>query len=90
MGIKEFSKVYVLSHVRKFKNSECLFEHGCRKLIGIFQSETTAEKILESYKVLEGFKDYPQGFCLEEYSVNEISSPKLDDLQENRKTGRYE
>lgn len=89
MGVKQFDKVYVLFHIRKFKEVECLFDHECGKLIGTFYSKDKALKVVESYKVLEGFRDYPECFRVEEYLLNEINNSKLKDLFENEKKGKY-
>ena len=90
MGVENLAKIYILLHVRKFnKKSECLHCHESEKLIGVFYSKKKALDIIEFYKKLEGFKDYPNGFCLQEYLIDEIDDLKIDRLLENLKKGMY-
>ena len=90
MGVENFDKIYVLFHIRKFnKKSECVHGHESRKLIGIFYSRNKALDILESYKKLEGFKNYPMGFHIQEYLVDEINKDNLNNLLGNKKIGKF-
>ena len=45
---------------------------GCEevKLIGAFSSEEEAQRVIEEYKKLPGFKYYPNDFCISEYKIN--------------------
>ena len=90
MGIEALDKVYILSHVHKFNEKhECLHNHESGKLIGIFYSKDKALDILESYKKLEGFRDQLSGFCIQEHLIDRIDDTKLNELLENKKTGKY-
>ena len=40
------------------------------KFIGVFSSEEEAEKIIEEYKKLPGFKYRPNDFCISEYKID--------------------
>lgn len=42
------------------------------KLVGIFSSETLALKAVEVLRQRSGFHDYPEGFSVDNYKLNEI------------------
>jgi len=71
------NKIYVLSHKHLF---EC--GHEDDKLIGAFLSKEKALEILEKYKKLEGFKDYLEGFYIQECIIDEIDISILNELIE--------
>ncbi len=60
MGIKSSQTVYVLHHVHELEDDQ-----EDTKLLGVFSSEATALKMIETYKLLEGFRDYPEGFSMD-------------------------
>ena len=41
------------------------------KIIGIYSSRKIAEKTVEQYKKLPGFKDYPDSFFIDAYELDE-------------------
>ncbi len=45
-------------------------DHEEGRFIGIFDSKEKAEKIIEEYKKLPGFIDFPDGFCIDKVQVN--------------------
>jgi hypothetical protein len=65
MGITDLQEIYVLHHVHELENG-----YEDVKLLGIFSSEAKALKLIERYKLLEGFKDYPGGFSVDKYTVD--------------------
>ncbi|MFR0690912.1 hypothetical protein ACLUTX_16035 [Enterobacterales bacterium AE_CKDN230030158-1A_HGKHYDSX7] len=42
------------------------------KTIGVFSSQETALAAIESLKELPGFKDYPEGFGVDPYHVDQV------------------
>lgn len=40
------------------------------KIIGIYSTKEKAEKIIDKYKELVGFKDHPNCFFIDEYKVD--------------------
>ncbi|MDT8716222.1 hypothetical protein IAI10_06100 [Clostridium sp. 19966] len=40
------------------------------KIIGIYSTEQKAKAVIEEHKKLTGFKDYPKGFCIDEYELD--------------------
>jgi hypothetical protein len=58
--------VYVLQHVHVINDDE---ENV--KLIGVYSSHDTAHAALERTKLLPGFKDAPDGFTLDKYTIDE-------------------
>ncbi len=57
-------KVYYLKHIRKIDGYDEL------KSLGIFSSKKEAEEAVEYYKKLPGFKDFLDGFCINEYEID--------------------
>ncbi|MBI1354778.1 MAG: hypothetical protein GC160_10550 [Acidobacteria bacterium] len=55
--------VYLLSHVRD--------EPGNDKVIGIYRSEAAATAAIERMKKKPGFSDYPDGFVVDKYKLDE-------------------
>lgn len=62
--VMKMNSVYVLQHFREGEESEDV------KLIGIFSSEEKAKKIVVGLLKKPGFKDYPDGFSIEEYQID--------------------
>ncbi|MFT9057373.1 MAG: hypothetical protein ABF449_12320, partial [Ethanoligenens sp.] len=63
-------KVYMLEHKRETGSdgNELIYSS---KLIGFYSSRKKAEETIEKYKNIEGFKDYPDGFVIMEYEVDD-------------------
>ena len=72
MVIKGFKIVYVLTH--RYVDEEGFEDE---KLIGIFSSKEIAEKNLIKYKILPGFRNYPAGFSIEEYTVDQVMAENV-------------
>ena len=61
--------VYLLSHVYEYYDGE---EREERKELGIYESESLANKAIERYYKLPGFSRYPKDcFYIEKYILNE-------------------
>lgn len=58
--------VYVVHHSYGDSESETY------KLVGVFDSESTALKAVEALRHLPGFIDYPEGFSIDIYALNEV------------------
>jgi homoserine kinase type II len=56
--------VYLLQHSYENESTEVT------KIIGIYSSRERAELILEKYKALPGFKEYPESFNIDEYEID--------------------
>jgi homoserine kinase type II len=60
------------------------------KIIGIYSSKENAERTIEKYKTISGFKDYPNDFYIDEYEIDKCewqegfikSGEALDELTE--------
>ena len=59
-----FPSVFLLLHVRQDEVDEDV------KAIGIYSSHEHASAAVERLKALPGFRDYPKGFCIDEYEVD--------------------
>jgi len=59
------SKVFVLHHTYGDAESETY------KLLGIFSTEDLAKLSIQEYLRLPGFIDYPDGFTISKYEINE-------------------
>lgn len=58
-------KCYLMYHIHVFKDETMDY-----KIIGVFTSYDKALDVKEKYSSeLLGFKDYPSGFCIEEFEV---------------------
>lgn len=61
--------VYSLTHFRLLESKK--EANICDvKLIGFFSSKEKARKTVEQLKSVSGFKDYPEGFIIEERSID--------------------
>ncbi|MCM1090827.1 MAG: hypothetical protein NC092_12425 [Butyrivibrio sp.] len=58
-------KVYLLQHSYEMENGS-----EETKILGIFSSNLEAEKAIEKYKKLSGFKERPDDFYIDEYELN--------------------
>ena len=59
------TRVYVLQH-------EYELENGVEnvKLIGVYSTRQNAEAAIERLRAQAGFSSYPDGFCIDEYSLD--------------------
>ena len=48
-----------------------------------FSSKEKAQEKIKDYKKLEGFRDHPEGFCVNEYIIDEIDKKSLSQLIKN-------
>ncbi len=64
MGINKKQKVYLLYHIYEEDGEED------SKLLGVFSSKETAKKVIESHKLLPGFKNHLEGFLIDEYLID--------------------
>jgi hypothetical protein len=58
--------MFVLQHLREDPEG-----YDDLKLIGVYSSEELAGKALENHKTLPGFVDYPDGFDLAAYELDQ-------------------
>jgi homoserine kinase type II len=67
----EMTTVYVLTHAFDMKSviDEELEERA--KLIGVYTSEGEARRAVERLTVKPGFCDYPNGFIIDRYHLNQ-------------------
>lgn len=59
--------VYILQHSYDYGEN---FEYQETKFLGVFSSEKEAQKAVEHHKTLDGFKDYPNDFYIDEYEID--------------------
>lgn len=60
-------KVYVLQHSYLLDAQEDVYE---TKLIGIYSTQEKAEAAIGRLRKLEGFRDHPEDFYIDEYAVD--------------------
>ncbi|NLD49904.1 MAG: hypothetical protein GX660_22405 [Clostridiaceae bacterium] len=60
--------VYKLEHKRKVETNDV--DRFSTKLIGFYSSRAKALSVIERYKSIEGFKDYPDDFIIEKCEVD--------------------
>ena len=65
LWVKFVDKVYILWHTR-------VDAFGCDndKCLGVFSSLENAEQAQQYALTQKGFKDYPDGFCVSEYTID--------------------
>lgn len=63
--------VYLLYHQFEFRDPRLEDLEDRAKLIGVYSDRTAAEQAIERVKNLPGFRDYPDGFVIDEYVLNE-------------------
>jgi hypothetical protein len=56
--------VFLVQHVRGSQDDEDV------KIIGVFSSKKEADKAIEKAKLLPGFSEEPDGFCIDRYVLN--------------------
>ena len=61
--------VYLLEH--SYQQIDGDYDTTETKTLGIFSSKEEAEKAVEFYKTLPGFKDYTDCFNIDKYELNE-------------------
>ncbi|MEL1136604.1 hypothetical protein AAC978_15640 [Desulfitobacterium sp. THU1] len=59
------TSVFLLQHCYEVNNIEEI------KIIGIYSSRSKAELVVEKYKGLLGFRNYPNSFFIDEYRLDE-------------------
>jgi homoserine kinase type II len=59
--------VFVVHHIYGEAESETY------KLVGVFESEQGAQSAVDRLRLLPGFCDYPDGFSIDAYKLNEIA-----------------
>ena len=59
-------KVFLLQHSYEIGEIEET------KIIGIYSSREKAEQVIEKYKKLPGFKEYPDTFYIDEYDTMKL------------------
>ena len=76
---------YHWSHVEKAQNTVFVLEHALYKdddknndiedykLIGVFATEQQAQTAMSQLKMQPGFKDYPNGFHIDAYPLNQVN-----------------
>ncbi|KRG32561.1 MULTISPECIES: homoserine kinase [unclassified Psychrobacter] len=69
---KAQSTVFVLEHAR-YKDDDKNNDVEDFKLIGVFATEQQAQAAIEQLKSQSGFKDYPNGFHIDAYPLNQIN-----------------
>ena len=61
-------KVYILQHSYPIGEDG---DYDETKLIGIYSSRESAEKAIQQYSTLPGFRDYPLDcFCIDQYELD--------------------
>lgn len=63
-GVSVMKSVFLLQHGYEAGEIEGT------KIIGIFSSRETAEQMRIKYKSLPGFKNYPDSFFIDEYTID--------------------
>ena len=72
MEMKFLKYVYLLEHSYDYEYKGEMF--GEIKIIGIFSTKEKAEKVIDRYKSLPGFKEYPlECFHIDKFEINKIS-----------------
>lgn len=59
------NSVFVVQHVRQFSDGR-----EDVKLIGVYASQARAQQAVDRFRLLEGFRDYPNGFSIDPYVVD--------------------
>jgi hypothetical protein len=58
--------LFVVQHLHVLEDGE-----ECVKLIGIYSSQAAAQKAVDRLKLQPGFRDTPDGFSIDPYSLDE-------------------
>ena len=65
------SGVYLLYHQFEFRNNKQEDLEERAKLIGVYSSKERAEQAIERLKKKPGFRDYPDGFLIDCYELDQ-------------------
>jgi len=65
MAVGNLKKVFILQHVHEFEDG-----YEDIKLLGVFSSESKAKEMIEKYKKMPGFRNYPDGFSVDMYILD--------------------
>ena len=57
--------VFVVQHVHELDG-----DNEDVKFIGVYSTHKNANKAVERFKLKPGFKESPNGFCVDEYPIN--------------------
>lgn len=57
--------VFLLQHSYEIEESEQT------KIIGIYSTRDKAKTVVEKFKTLSGFSDYPDSFYIDEYEIDQ-------------------
>lgn len=57
--------VFVVQHAHQFPNSR-----EDMKLIGVYASQAKAQEAVDRLRLVEGFRDHPQGFTIDCYVID--------------------
>ena len=67
------TQVFIVMHTRDFERPTNL--PPSEKLIGIYSSESAAEAAIRRARTRQGFAEYPDGFRVDKYVINEDRIP---------------
>ncbi len=63
--------VFVLQHIHKFEDND-----EDVKMIGVYSTQETTEQAVERMVLQPGFKDAPEGFCIDRYPLDQDQWPE--------------
>lgn len=90
MGIVHSENLYALFHAYKLnKKAECIHTHESIKLIGVFRSRKKISSIIEIFRKLKGFRDHPDSFFIQKYTIDETNDCEINRLIENKRNKKY-
>ena len=69
--MEEMPDVYLPYHQFEFRNNKLEDFEERAKLIGVYSDEEEAKRAIERVKGQPGFRDYPEGFLIDCYELNE-------------------
>lgn len=67
-GGEALKYIYSVSHSHLTDESIAAYD---TKQIGFFSSRKKAQEIVEQYRHILGFKDYPDNFCIRKIKIND-------------------
>lgn len=68
--MNKFWEGFQLKSVFLVQHSYEIGEFEETKIIGIYSTREKAEIVIEQYKCIQGFKDYPDRFYVSEYKID--------------------
>ena len=76
------NKLYYINHLYQYYQDplDPKKRYFDKKAIGFFYSKEEAEELIRQYKKLSGFRDYPEGFYIDEYTIDTIYNEQLAKL----------